>query len=418
MKKNRPHVLCSLCLGAVIVAASIVSPALSATTPETARPHPTDGLFDTFIDRLMAVSHISGLACGVVVNDSLVWSTGYGLTNREAMIEASPDTIFLVASISKTITATAVMQCYEQGLFDLEDDISAYLPFTLRNPMYPEDPITIRQLLGQHSSLGRDNIIAGVRLLPASIHPDGYPVPFFEDLLLPGGPLYIPTIWSAERPGQQMNYSNFGFGLLGYLVEELTGERFDEYCRAHVFEPLGMLNTSFSFDDLPADRIACPYVYDDGKYQRYIHFTILDYPCGGLRTTIADLSHFLIAHLNGGMYREVRLLSAQNTSLMHEIQFENSTGNTFQYGLGFQIWEDATGTWVGHTGDLPGVASYMAFRNGESCGAMFFCNKKVVTLRDRVAFMTLIACMQSKAHRLAGIPLAPTGAFSDMSVPV
>jgi len=107
----------------------------------------TEPFFDIYINTLMKVAHKPSIAACIIHNDIVVWSKGYGYYDLESQKPTNEDILYLQASVSKTVTATALMQLYEQGLFDLDDDINDYLPFELRNPNYPDEPITIKMVL-------------------------------------------------------------------------------------------------------------------------------------------------------------------------------------------------------------------------------------------------------------------------------
>ncbi len=343
----------------------------------------SDKIFEKSIIMLMRMAHMSALSAAIVKGDKLVWAKGFGLYDRENGKEADEKTIYLVASISKTFTSTALMQLHERGYFDLDDDVDEYLPFSLRNPNFPDVPITFRMLLAHQSSLAEDPP-GFYAYIPGDPEVEGYPYPWLEEYLLPGGINYIPQIWTDLPPGSEMNYANVGYGLLGYLVEIISGKSFEEYCRENIFEPLGMENTSFRLANVDAGRVAVPYVFRNG-YQPLLHYGILVYPAGGLRTTVTDLSRFLIANMNGGVYNGTRIASEESINEMHTVQYPGRNYN-FQYGLGWQIWKTSGDTYIGHTGGLYGVATKMVFRKSDNTGVIFFTNKEVSNIREVIAF--------------------------------
>jgi CubicO group peptidase (beta-lactamase class C family) len=365
------------------------------------------GLIDTFIEKIMERNHISAVSAAIVHNDELLWTHGYGLADRERNKPAEPTTIYLVASISKTMTATALMQLYEQGLFDLDDDINTYLNFSVRNPRFPDVPITFRMVLSHHSSIAVDPPTLFTRTFPGDLIIQGYPFPFFKELFTPEGIHYVPQMWMENRPGEEMYYANLGFGLLGYLVERISGQSFENYCQEHIFHPLEMYNTSFFVNSLASARLARPYEYYDNIYYPYIQYNMLDYPAGGLRTTVVDLSHFLIAQMQNGTYKDVQLLTPESISIMHTVQYQNHTGYNFEYGLGFQIWETQTGRQIGHSGGLFGVATLMVYRETDNTGLIMFLNKGINTLRDQFAFATLEHLLFLKALQYGSLKGQP-----------
>jgi len=342
-----------------------------------------DAIFDKLIEQTMRAAHMSALSAAIIKNGKLVWAKGYGLYDRENGKEAKNDTIYLVASISKTITATAIMQLHEKGLLNIKDDVNKYLPFPLRNPKYPDEPITIEMLLSHTSSLAVDPP-AFYSYFPGDLEMKGYPYPWLEEYLAPGGIHYKPQVWSDAIPGEKMQYANVGFSLLGYIVEIVSNETFEQYCQKNIFQPLGMHNTSFFLKNLNVSNIAVPYEYR-GKYEPLLHYAILDYPAGGLRTNVIDLSHFLIAHMNNGVYNGIRILNESSVKEMHEVH-ATSSSYFFDYGYGFQIWHIGGDTYIGHTGGLYGVATKMVYRESDKIGIIFFTNKEVRNLREVTAF--------------------------------
>lgn len=358
--------------------------------------------FNEAVTAVMRMGRMSAMSAATIKDGELVWSEGYGLYDRERGRQAADDTVYLVASISKTVTATALMQLYEQGMFDLDDDVSSYLPFQLRNPHHPGEPITFRMLLAHQSSLASDDPAGLWAYMPGEVEIPGYPYPWLAEHLQPNGSRYRPQAWSTAVPGEQMQYANVGFGLLGYLVEVLSGQPLEVYCQEHIFGPLGMEHTSFLLTALNRSTIARPYVIQDGDYFPLFHYDRIYDAAGGLRTTVRDLSRFLLAHMNDGSYDGVQLLQPSTTQRMHTIQYPSQAYN-FQYGLGFQIWETAGGTDVGHTGGLYGVSTMMKFHRGTGTGIIFFTNKQITSLRELLAFTLLEKLLFWKAEHPDGV---------------
>ncbi|KAA0003147.1 MAG: serine hydrolase [Thermoplasmata archaeon] len=370
--------------------------AMHSFFPEMEYDLVNDELFEKIMLKLMEIAHMSALSAAIIKDNKLIWAKGFGLYDRENNKQADEKTIYLVASISKTFTATAIMQLYEKGYFDLDDDVNDYLPFSLRNPNYPDEPITFRMLLAHQSSLAVDPP-AFYSYIPGDLEVFGYPYPWLKEYLVPGEIHYKPQVWTDSPPGEEMNYANVGYGLLGYLVEIISGKSFEEYCRENIFEPLEIKNTSFRLANLDAKKIAVPYVFQFGEYYPLLHYGILDYPAGGLRTNVLDLSHFLIAMINGGVYNDTRILSEESVKEMHTVQYPNKNYN-FQYGLGWQIWNIGGETYIGHTGGLYGVATKMVFRKSDGTAIIFFTNKEIRNLREIIVFSLIERLLFWKAN--------------------
>jgi CubicO group peptidase (beta-lactamase class C family) len=279
----------------------------------------------------------------------------------------------MTGSITKPFIATALLQLYEQGLFDLDDDVNEYLPFSLRNPNHPDEIITFRMLLSHRSSINDHSLLRWWQL---NIYFKSFPVPedaypWIKNILVPGGKHYNPKVWHNYAPGEYGNYSNVGFVLLGYLIEQLTNQSFEQYCQDNILTPLKMENTSFHPDALDEDRLAIPYVR---LLRFYIPLRHYDYnyvtAAGGVRSTLDDLSQFLLVHMNGGEFNGVRILEEETIELMHTIQYPNS-----RYGLGWMINLKDDGQIIeGHTGGAPGGTAFMMMSNPGNIGVIFFIN--------------------------------------------
>ena len=343
-----------------------------------------DPIFDKKIELLMKMAHMPSLSVGIIKDDKLVWHRGYGLYDGNN----TPDehTAYLIASTTKSITATAIMQLYDKGLFDLDDDVSGYLPFELRNPNFPDIPITFRMILAHQSSLpGPGGTIDSKFWDHAN---PGLPEigPFIKQKLDPNDDSYNPNIWRAKPPGTEYSYSNLGYTLLGYLVECITKESYDQYCKKHIFKPLDMHNTSFNISELNIENVAIPYIWYKLSFPNYRvwvahpHGAGPIYPAGFLITSVSDLSHYLIAHMNGGVYNSVRILNGSTVKIMHTIQYPENKGINIEgkYGMGFHIKESLTKpTTIGHGGDVIGCHSNMMFLPSENIGIIYFTNRQL-----------------------------------------
>jgi CubicO group peptidase (beta-lactamase class C family) len=360
---------------------------LTNTTEESAPLLSPDAVFDQKISVLMKISGFPSLSACIIKDDQIIWSKGYGYYDVSEKKQATIDTIYVLASVTKTVVGTALMQLYEQGLCDLDDDVNAYLPFELRNPNFPDAPITFRMLLSHTSSLNTNTQMQYYWLNFSGDPPfHFFPEPYLQEFLLPGGAYYDPGVWSdTYRPGEHAMYANVGFDLISYLVELISGEPFLQYCDTHIFSPLDMENTGFNFSVFDMNQVAIPYQRYLGRYYKINELGFLFgeytppnqywrmrfYPAGGLYSTVTDLSHFLIAHMNGGIYKSTRILKNETVALMHEIQPENNIG----YGLAWmQTSISPSFSATGHGGDFYGVDTWMLYESSEDIGVIYLAN--------------------------------------------
>jgi CubicO group peptidase (beta-lactamase class C family) len=354
-----------------------------------------DAGVDQQIQDLMERGDIPSLSVGIVVNDELVWAKNYDGP-------AGLDSVYIVGSIQKPFTASAVLQLVEQGVLDLDADVSSYLPFPVMHPSYPDIPITIRMLLTHQSGLGTETEVEGVYIFQGdySVYEFGEellglefprldPVPscttLYKGLLNPGGVYHEPDVWEFE-PGT-VNYSNTGFQFLGCIVEQVTGQSLAEYIQEHVFDPLGMVHTGYKVSDLiefhalPYERIETDYFLMDGVhvpiregYKDRLKNNLIEFPlyawapgAGGLRTTVPDLAKFMIAQMNQGHAPNgFQLLQPETVEMMHQ-KASSTQGNINSFnlvgqGMGWSLCEEGV---EGHIGGQIGFGGTMLIKRTE-----------------------------------------------------
>lgn len=271
---------------------------------------------DSIIIATMSSNHIPGLSALITKKDGgIVWKRNYGYANVAQNKEVEDTTLFLLASISKTILATAVMQFWEADSFNLDDPINNYLQgFQVFNPYYPSDIITIRMLM-THTSGINDRYPWFHNFTCCGDSPillDS----FLVNYLTPGGSYYDPTLnFYNIAPGTVYNYSNIGSSILALLVERFSGLSFNQYCRENIFIPLEMHKSSFLLSELDTNDIATPYLWSGGQYVPYCHQGHPWYPVCFLRSNKIELSNFLSAYMNWGNYNGNTILDSLTVDL-------------------------------------------------------------------------------------------------------
>ncbi len=304
------------------------------------------------------------------------------MADIEQQVPVTPDTLFMIASVSKTIVATALMQLYEQEELRLDDDINQYLPFKVAVPAAPTAPITFRQLLTHTSSI-KDNTkyincpgscpygsSLGAYVTRGADSPISL-ADFTEGYLTPGGAYYDRTAnFKPNRPGTASEYSNMGTVLVGYLVELISDTPFDQYCKEHIFTPLGMEKTSWRLAGIDRSRLAMPYDKAASGYVPYGHYGEPDYPDGMLRTSVKELATYLLAHMQGGRLDGRRILKASTVRDMLKRQSPldpaQGLGWTSQSVDGRTVW--------GHDGADNGAGANMWFDPTKDEGVILMTN--------------------------------------------
>ncbi len=304
----------------------------------------------------------------VVKNDKILHSNGQGFADKANNRLATDSTRYLVASVSKPVTAVAAMKLVEQNLIKLDDDINQYLPFSVKNPNFANDKITLRMLLAHTSSISDDP----VELLDLNCYGTDCAMSleeYLREVLLSTGKYFSAGMFLNKKPGTVREYSNVGSALVGYLVERVAKTPFDVYCKNNIFIPLNMKKTEWRLANIPVAELAIP--YSKKITNTSPHYTAPDYPNGGLRTTVLDLSIFLRMIMQKGTFNGKQILSQATIAEMETLQFGTPT-----QGLSF-FYETGSGRkLLGHTGGEQGVTTEMFYDVNTRVGVMIFSNEE------------------------------------------
>lgn len=395
---------------------------------------------------------LAGLAVEAIKDGEVAYKTAVGYQyidpeDETANVPFTTESKVRIASVSKTFVAVGIMQLYEQGLIDLDKDVSKYLGFKLRNPKYPDTAITCRMLLSHTSSIldGETYAIAPEYSLKEFFVEDGI---VYEE---------AGHFDKKHKPGSYFEYSNLGFGVLGTIIEAVSGERFDKYMTKHILEPMGM-TASFTpgdFDEDTLGKVAAVYKKewdDDGNPKEgsdwyaviddyvnneveadtcmvsnpdtaagYEFFSLKDYepgtnatcmsPQGGLRISADELADWALMFANDGKANGNRILKKKTIDLMFTPQWtwdgkeEGGNGDPLyglfqQWGLGIQLITngmngDYGDTFLdgkkienlgGHYGDAYGMFSIFFIDRDNDCGFVYICSGAECDLEAEPAY--------------------------------
>jgi len=334
---------------------------------------------DSFITATMSSYHIPGLSACILKEGELVWHNAYGYADVERKIPVTDSTLFDLASISKIITGTAIMQLYERGLLNLDDNVNNYLPPDLQvvNPYYPNIPITCRMILSGVSSIGWDWNFMGKYVVAGDS-----PIPLFDFLknyFVPGGAYYRNRNYLSYPPGSTYDGSDHaGKALLGYLVEAITDTSFEEYCQKQIFAPLSMNETSWFLANLDTSHIARPYTWTPPIYKPSPHRGIPWYPNGLLRTSSLQLARYLNAFMQKGTLENIKILDSSTVALItkaHYPEIALPSGLIKMGLLWYQVYIGNRLVW-GRWGSFdPGATTSMNYYEPEKSGVIVLTNQ-------------------------------------------
>ena len=337
----------------------------------------TDDLaLQRYLERQVDIVKTPGIAAAVVRGDQVVWSAGAGWADIERSIPTSRDTVFQLASVSKTVTCAGIMTLVEDGVLDLDADINRYLPFDVHVPAAPDVQITMRTLL-THTSAIRDRWqIWGTPTSDPTLYFHGdSPISlgdFCRSYFTVDGSEYRPKQnFFARAPGAVYTYSNLAVALAGYVAEWVSGTDFNTLCKQRILAPLGMSDSGYRLADIHTTDLAMPYS-DKGAFRPIYQYGYPDYPDGALRTSAVHLARWLGAFMNGGSFQGDRVLAEATVREMRRNQIPDVV--SWRQGL---IWFQER-TWgfpiLGHDGGDFGESARMFFRQDRNVGVVTLTN--------------------------------------------
>lgn len=304
-----------------------------------------------------------GLAVAVVKDGQIVYHNEFGYANLETQEPVKENSLFRIASISKSFSATSIMQLVEKGLVSLDTDVSDLAGFTIRNPKFPDEVITLEMLLSHTSSLNDS---------------EGY---FTLDVVNPSVNPNWANCYNDYAPGAGYEYCNLNFNLVGTFIERLSGERFDQYVVNHVLKPLGLYG-GYCVDSLDTSRFVSLYSFEDGTFveqkEAYeprserianYHFgydTPVFSPTGGMKISACDLARYMMMHMGWGTAPDGTVIISEASSR----SMQTPRSDPEHYGLA--LWHDYDKIpgveLVGHTGGAYGLRSAMFWAPDRSFG--------------------------------------------------
>lgn len=323
------------------------------------------------IKLLMQQTPVMGLSVAVVKNNKLIYTNAFGLKDAENNIALKTTDIFRIASISKSFSATSVMQLVEKKKLNLGDDVSNLIGFKVRNPKFPERVITLKMLLSHTSSLNDS---------------EGY---FSLDAINPAKNSNWQNCYNNYEPGKDYQYCNLNFNMAGAIIEKISGERFDKYVPNHILNPLKLYG-GYNVNELDQNRFAKLYEYntDSAKFiyspaayaprkEEIVNY-VLGYttpvfsPTGGMKISAPDLAKYMMMHMNyGKAKRSKRIISKNSSQLM-----QTPVSDKENYGLA--LWRTNKliegETMTGHTGSAYGLYSAMFFEPDKKFGIVVISN--------------------------------------------
>ena len=322
------------------------------------------------ITDLMAKYKAIGLSVAVVKDGGIVYTHSFGLKDVESKTPLSDQDIFRIASISKSFSATSIFQLIEKGKLSLSDDFSKVVGFKVRNPKFPETVITVKMVMSHTSSINDS---------------EGY---FNLDVINPDKNPNWAKCYNNYEPGKGYQYCNLNYNMIGTVIEKLSGERFDQYVKNHILDPLklyggywvggldaNLFTTLYEYSDSTKAFTPAPLAYNPrtDEISKYVmgYSTPIFSPTGGMKISATDLAKYMSMHMFQGKYEGVRIISKTSAKVM-QTKISEEEG----YGLAIRTVADLIPGKVmkGHTGSAYGLYSMMFFHPKEKFGIVVITN--------------------------------------------
>ncbi len=320
-------------------------------------------LLTIWIEEQQAYHGWPGIAVGIVYDQDLVWSAGFGYADLQQGTPMTSRTLFRIASITKLFTCTGIMQLRDQGKLRLDDPVQKYLPwFKIQSQFSDAGIITIQQLMSHTAGLPREADF-----------------PYWTDHQFPTLGQIIQKLPDQELiypPETKWKYSNLGIALLGEIIARISGQDYARYIETNILQPLGMTSTCVNLTDEFRARLAIGYGrrLPDGM-RKIMPFTDAKglTPAANMSSTVEDLAKFIAWQFRMNEPRGDRVLKASSKREMHRVHWLQPNWQS-GWGLGFSISHRNQRTFVGHGGWVAGYRSQITFCPEEKIGVIVFIN--------------------------------------------
>jgi CubicO group peptidase (beta-lactamase class C family) len=332
---------------------------------------------EEFVLERMGRTHLSSVSIALVDGGEVIYQRGFGLSNRELGVAATPGTNYCIGSVTKSFTCLAIMQLQERGLLSVDDPVERFLPLTVKPG---GELVRIRHLMSHSSGIPALAYLENVLRHHHGAADRYLPMGGVSDMLsfINGA-----ADWAECKPGERWFYLNEGYALLGAIVEQVSGQKYADYVREHILLPLGMTRSAHQRDLVKADAdVAVPYVVDkEGKH------VASDYPWGqaeadgGLISNALDMTRYLEMYLNEGVGADGRRIvspasiAAMSASEVRTPPESITTGEpAAYYGFGLSNSRFFGHRLVGHTGMMYVATAAMRFLPERKLGAVVLAN--------------------------------------------
>lgn len=321
------------------------------------------------IKRALIDGNIPSASIALVSGDQIIWTGAYGYSNLWARTPATTNTVYLIGSTFKAMSTIALLQQMEEGKFKLDDPVNNYLTEFKIQKEDPKNPVTFRHLLTHTSGL-----------------PGGFGAfPVWGDTVPPPLSEYLSKALVIDKPtGTAVVYSNPAYTLIGYLVQKFSGMPYKQYIQEKIFTPLEMTSTAFDPTPVMDERISMPYTVDEktGSQLPAVRVKASVWPAGIVYGTVTNQANWLIANLNGGVFKGKRIIGEKTHEQMLTRQYDQFKGRiegiwgneTAGFGLTWWVQVRDGDRYFAHSGSLAGYTAFLLGNRDRKLGFAILTN--------------------------------------------
>ena len=353
--------------------------ALAASTLALAQPAATSpadtATLTTALRQHWQQSGLPGFAVAVVSANGILYEHGFGYANKLERRPYSPATVQCVGSISKTLIGVALVQAASEGKLQLDQDVSELLPFAVRNPYFPQQPITLRQLATMTGGLTDDQAFYSKHAYAKGHRPALSSEEYLRRTLSIKGQWYSRKRFVPHPPGSYYAYSNESAALAALALEKAVGLPFSTYTWQRILQPLGLHDSGWYYADIDTTRLAT--LYDPRGRPVPPYFT-LTYPDGGLLTSTHSLALYLRSIINPAVPGAPLSVASRDT-LLRPLFRPGQEPQHLDPGEPNQgiFWAYRRNGTVGHTGGDTGLSTFLFFDPKTGIGKVFLTNTEI-----------------------------------------
>jgi CubicO group peptidase (beta-lactamase class C family) len=322
----------------------------------------------TFLQSLIDTAGIPGITIAITKDTDIVYTKGFGVKNTDTKEKLEPYNTFHIASVSKTFTATTVMQLYEKGKIDINKPLITYLPyFTMKDERYKD--ITVKEMLNHTSGMPDVDDYEWDKGIKDEGAAERYTRSLSDSRLI-------------STPGTEFHYSNIAFDIMADLIAKVSGISFEKYAKENILTPLEMNESSFYYPEIKKSLRTSPHIGNPPKVLPTYPYNRMHAPSSTLNTNVLEMSHWAIANIYNGKYKNTQILSPETHLMMMTPTFIRNKDQNISIGLSWFMYPYKGMTNYEHGGSDDGYRSLLTLIPEKKIGIIILSNIETIRMYD------------------------------------